>query len=361
MRILIEATQAFLQHRGWGRFNRELIDALLQSDGEEEFVLFYNRFGRADAGFLESLQSPKAEVFPFDYSHEDYNRLEEDEEGSFLEEYLPPVDLYHSITEFPFFTRGVPVLTTVHDITTSLFPQNRSSDFVQKFNKNLHSVSRRSSWIATPSKNTQTELITYFGANPIRTTVIPLGAAEVFFSAEPLESPPFPVQSFLLFVGATEDLEKRFRWLLESLPLLPDWVNLVVVGNAVVPKALRQRVFCTGRISDESLYSLYRQARLLVMPSVHEGFGLPLVEAMASRCPILGADNSSLGEIIADKGAVFSTESREAFLRGLLKCIEHYPSVWIERAHVEALVSFRWSRCASAYRSLYRQIIEEGL
>lgn len=194
-----------------------------------------------------------------------------------------------------------------------------------------------------------------------RVVVIPAGTS-VLPRAKGMEAVRhLGVQSpYVLFVGTIEP-RKNLRRLIEAFSRLSgagcEHARLVIVGaygwggqgilEGIADLGLSDRVVVLGRVSDDDLATLYAHARCLALPSLYEGFGLPLLEAMASGTPVLTSRMGSMAEIVADGGVLvdpLAVESIEAGLRKLL-CDDDLRRELGNRAR-ERAAAYSWARAA---------------
>jgi len=171
-------------------------------------------------------------------------------------------------------------------------------------------------------------------------------------------------ERYVLFVGTLEP-RKNLETLLRALARLPTDVRLVVVGEAgwgdlslgELARALEvaERVTFSGRLSGEQLDLCYRRARLLVMPSLAEGFGLPVLEAMSRGIPVVCSAAGALPEVAGD-AALLHSPTDDAVLAA------HIWALWTNEAlHAELVrrgiaraARFSWTRAAEQTREVYR-------
>jgi len=175
---------------------------------------------------------------------------------------------------------------------------------------------------------------------------------------------PIVNRRFILFVGTLEP-RKNLSTLLRALARLPDDVCLVVVGalgwrdeapgDVARELGVADRVAFAGWVSDDDLDVLYRQARLLVMPSLSEGFGLPVLEAMSRGTPVVCSGAGSLPEIVAD-AALLHAPMDDAELA------QHIQALWTDdllhaeyaRRGLARAEQFSWARAARETLEVYR-------
>ncbi len=165
--------------------------------------------------------------------------------------------------------------------------------------------------------------------------------------------------SYLLFVGTLEprkNLSRIVQAFQQALPLLGD-IRLVLVGargwgrqieELIRTSELASRVVLTGHLDDEALNGYYEGATALLLPSLYEGFGIPALEAMTRGVPVIGADNSSLPEVIGDGGILVDPLSVDRIAEAMIRLVND-PE---ERARLankarEQAGRFSWDRTAA--------------
>ena len=205
---------------------------------------------------------------------------------------------------------GGRLFVTIHDVAHLALPEFRRSLPKRLYAEALlRHVRKRAAGIAFDSAFTRAEFDRLVGAPTGRSSVIPLGVDDAWLTTTPGDRAETP---YVIFLGNVKPNKNLVR-LLEAFGRLVGSIphELVLVGqqdgflsgdNAAIEAAalLGDRVRFTGRISDEDVRRYVAGADLLVMPSVYEGFGLPVVEAMACGCPVLAARSSSLPEVGGD-------------------------------------------------------------
>ncbi len=206
--------------------------------------------------------------------------------------------------------------------------------------------------IITASAVVKTELTGYLGIAPEKIDVIPDGVDEGFFSAGIAERDG--ARTRVLFVGEPE-ARKRLDLVLAALPLVHErWrhsIELVVVGASgrypMPPLPPTIAVRNLGVVDDSALVQVYREAGVLLYPSVYEGFGLPIVEAMAAGTPVIAADTPVARETGGDAALYFrADDARElaAALERLL--IDRELRLTLARRGQARVQDLRWERTA---------------
>jgi glycosyltransferase involved in cell wall biosynthesis len=209
--------------------------------------------------------------------------------------------------------RRVPLVTTVHDLAPTrhpeLLPRGRSRWYWGRW---VPFTARFADRVLVPSASTRRDLVALAGVRDERITVVPWGVPLedlVGASTGDVIATYGLVDPFLLYVG-TIDRRKDYRTLLAALARLDPAVRLVIAGTVIAgrtdfPETVRRlglepRVTVLGYVPERDLPALYRAARVFVYPSFYEGFGLPVLEAMACGTPVVTYNVTSLPEVAGD-------------------------------------------------------------
>ncbi|BCX04994.1 MAG: glycosyl transferase family 1 [Candidatus Roseilinea sp.] len=262
---------------------------------------------------------------------------------------------------------------TIHDLYFMEHPEVMSADGMRYYGRIRWSASVADRIIAVSHFTRQDILRLIPEAAPEKVVVVHEAAdRELRIENEELRKSSASLHSqfsilnsrFILFVGTLEP-RKNLGTLLRALARLPSDVRLVVVGavgwrNEALGDVARElgvtdRVTFAGWVSDDELDALYRQARLLVMPSLSEGFGLPVLEAMSRGTPVVCSSAGSLPEIAAD--AALLHEPMDA-----AELAQHILALWTDDAlHAEyarrglmRAQRFSWARAAQETLAVYR-------
>jgi glycosyltransferase involved in cell wall biosynthesis len=255
----------------------------------------------------------------------------------------------------------VPRITTIHDMIPELFP-----DFFP--NGNPHQAKREyvalSSGLVFVSETSRRDLLDLYGPQDIPTTVAHLAPGKVFYPRPPLGAGE--QDHYVLFVGS-RGAYKEFDTLLLALGKVGSIsLSLIAVGGGALNDRELARIEELGltgmvrqsSINDEELARLYSYADALVMPSRYEGFGLPVVEAMACSCPVVLSDIGVFREVAEDVARYFPVGDADA-LAALLDAI-HGDAELRRTSRETGLVrvkDFTWSRAARTTADLYREVM----
>lgn len=288
------------------------------------------------------------------------------------------LDLLHVPNTMPLLPSPRPLAVTLYDLTEFALEQRVYTAGRHRYRRLANRLAARSaSVIITTSANTKQDLVRYVGADPQKIQVIYPGIDHQHFRPQTLSAERrahlshtynLP-QRFLLYTGKIQPRKNLVR-LLQAFhqvrPAHPD-VHLVLTGgqgwmnqevNEVIERLeLAPAVHFTGYVADEDLPALYSLAEMLVFPSLYEGFGFPVVEAMACGTPVLTASTSSLGEIAADAALCVDPTSVAAIAEALDSGLrDEALRATLRQKGLARAQHFTWTRCAAETLACYRAV-----
>ncbi len=266
------------------------------------------------------------------------------------------------------------VLTTYDVINARLSSASTSRKARMAFEVATRLAFLTSKRIITISQATADDIERLYGVNSAKIRVVPLGVSENFKPLNPTEqlearaSLNLP-ERYLLYVGINKP-HKNLARLLEAFKLYTsqtgDSLKLILAGKEdqryagdLREKArqldIMDRIEFRGEIAEADLPALYACASLFVFPSLYEGFGLPVLEAMACGTPVACADNSSLPEVAGNAAILFRAEDvtaqAAAIREGLQRAVE------LRQKGLERASRFSWQRTAEKTFEVYREIL----
>jgi glycosyltransferase involved in cell wall biosynthesis len=259
------------------------------------------------------------------------------------------------VVHYPFTIRvpsvEAPAVVTLHDLQHLDLPQLFSRAERAFRSVYYHRSARAADRVVVPSAFVRESAVDRLGLDPQHVRVVPHGIDHERFSPDDGEREPF------LLYPARAWPHKNHARLYDAFALLrrehPE-LRLVLTGGGhtgAAPEGVEVR----GQVPLTELVSLYRRAAALVFPSRYEGFGQPVLEAMACGCPVACSDIPALAEVAAGAARTFAPDDAEAIaaaVRAVLSDPAQYRARGLERA-----ASFTWERAASQYEDVYRGLL----
>jgi glycosyltransferase involved in cell wall biosynthesis len=217
---------------------------------------------------------------------------------------------------------------TLHDLSPLENPSWFAPSFARWYRLLLPGLLPRVNRVIVPSNYVREQLLSRFRLVDERVVVVPGGVDGAVFHPHAPHTLDLPVR-YVLFVGSLQP-RKNLSGLLEAWQsikeVVPD-VWLVIAGaSSKVFRALElpvyERVSILGYVPDASLPGLYANAKLVCLPSFDEGFGLPVLEAMACGTPVIASAAGALPEVVGDAGLLFDPADTSAIAGALLRCLQ---------------------------------------
>lgn len=268
-----------------------------------------------------------------------------------------PVDIVHATTLIPCPTRK-PLVVTLHDLAFLHNPENFTKHGIRVFRRSLAMTKRWADLVLCCSQVTMDDCLAA-GISADRLRHVPLGVEYEYASPADVDrvrtSYVLP-ERYLLFVGTIEP-RKNLRRLAEAVALLDDPLPLVVAGAdgwGEASAGMVGDIRFLGFVPTEDLWALYAGAHVFCYPSVHEGFGLPVLEAMAQGTPVVTSMDTATEEA-ADGAAVLVDPANTADIaRGITEAAERRAELSTKGRHRAAQATWRaTAECtAAAYREL---------
>jgi alpha-1,3-rhamnosyl/mannosyltransferase len=378
MRIAIDVSALAGTQGGMQIYLQQILKHLALLDRKNDYYLYIARWGDLEAArrSLPSIAAanfkPWLKRFPYKLLMNLENRLGLRVEERFL---LPPIDLFHGACQMiPPLSRAKSVIT-VHHLEEARYNYPTQWDKFYYWDVYSKSVLRADQLIAD-SNYTKRYLLDTFKLDPEKINVVYHG----IFDPKPrideeqkakLRARFHLPERFIVCVSHMH-LRKNTTRLVEAFARIssrqPD-LHLVLVGGGhpdyieevrkkVRDCGLTERVHLTGPVSHEDVPAFYAAACLFVLPSLLEGFGIPLIEAMAMGCPIAASNATSIPEVVGDAGLLFNPEDVEEMSVKILQILDDSSlrNRLIEKGRSRA-ADFTWEKAARQTLDVYRKAV----
>lgn len=267
------------------------------------------------------------------------------------------------------------IILTIHDMSFYRYPEFNFEWFVEKYQKMVARNARRAKLIIADSESTKKDIARFLGIEFSKIHVVYLASDESFRILDEDEIDLKIMQkygidrNFLLSVGTIEP-RKNFKTLIKAFELLKKNyrfrnLKLVIAGKTGWKSEETFRVFnesknkedivFTGEISDRDLVQLYNMASLFVYPSIFEGFGLPVLEAMSCGLPVIASNSSSIPEVLQHPDLLFDPfDEKEICFKMMEILSDNNLSSYIRKQCLANAKKFNWSKTAAKTLDIYR-------
>lgn len=284
--------------------------------------------------------------------------------------------LYHE-PNFILKAHDGPCIATIHDLSFIHYPQYHPAERVTWIGGQLPKTLARADFLITPSEIIRQELIKDHGVAENRVRSIHLGAAECFQPLSQIETQAVMQRhglthgGYLLFVASLEP-RKGIDVLLEAWCSLPESLRrrwpLVLAGapgwkNQALQERIEQLQHSHGLrhlhfVPNSELPALYAGAALFIYPSLYEGFGLPVLEAMRCGVPVISTLDTSMAEFAGDSVLLTERGNTEQLAQQLQRLLEDPAARQaLADSGLARAQAFSWERCARETLAVYQEVI----
>ena len=364
---------------GWYAWN--LLQALPQVDPALHLNLYAHTFAAPDEPAPPPLPLSPRTRFRFHHIPEGFLLPIKPTIG-FLRTAVEPLllfldgnDLYFAPNFFPPRRHQAAIrqlVPTVHDLGFLRFPEAVQSETLENLQRRLPETLARAAAIVAVSQATASDLQELLGVSPHRIHVIHEGVDPTLFGEA--EEPPGDLpERYCLFLSTLEprkNLLGLFRGFAAAvargypgkLVLVGRWGwNTRQAQRELATSPVRERILHLDYLPRRALTAVLARAEMLLMPSWLEGFGLPVVEAMASGVPVVAANTSSLPEVVGDAGVLVDPANPEALGEAIVQLARDpaLRAALAARGRARA-AAFRWEEAARATAGVFRRVVGLG-
>jgi len=272
-----------------------------------------------------------------------------------------------------------PTVVTIHDVIPLVFPQHFPIGIKGYLKLQIQKISLKGvKAVITDSENSRRDIFKYLKYPQEKIYVVPLAAGESFKLIKD-KNPLLKIKQkfnlperFILYVGDV-NYNKNILGLVKAFAKINSQeldLKLVLVGKAFADKQLKEtkqisqlvkrlklakKVIFLDWIAPEDLVAVYNLATVYCQPSFYEGFGLPVLEAMACGCPVVAAQTSSLPEICGQAAVMFNPRNTESMRKAIKKAMEKKMEL-IQRGLKQAK-KFSWAKTAQKTYEVYQKVV----
>lgn len=267
----------------------------------------------------------------------------------------------------------------VYDMAYKAYPETINKRTKADLGRSLESSCKRADIICTISEFSKSEIIKYLGVKPEKIKIIPCGVDNQLFHSGYQSSEIEKVKSkygikgpYFLYLGTLEPRKNVLR-IVEAYSVLQkrhsDIPKLVIAGKKgwlyedifalVIKEHIENQVVFTGYVQDEEVPILMNGAFLFLFPSLYEGFGLPVLEAMACGTPVVASSRTSIPEVAGDAGLLIDPLNVDELVSGMEQILTQEPlRQHMISAGLKQSRKFTWQHSAECLTAVYRELLE---
>lgn len=363
MRVGIDAHMVGAQETGNETYCQGLVEGLAQIDDHNQYMVYLNSpcalpsvngHGRLQRRMLRSASNAWRLVMGFaQASRTDH------------------LDLLHVTYNVPFFTQ-CPTVVAVHDISYVHFPEFFSKRDLRLLSTYVPYSVKKARQVLTLSESAAEDIERVYRVPRSKISIIPLAARSTYtdivqpMRVEQVRETYGLDRPYVLAVGNLQP-RKNLPRLIEAFSQLPgslDDLKLVIAGKAqwqqsevyrrVADLQLQDRVVFTGYLDDHDLALLYNGSLALVYPSLYEGFGLPILEAMACGTPVISSNTSSMPEVAGDAAFMVDPLSTSEIAEAIARVAQSRSlQESLRRKGLKRAAEFSWRKTARLTARVY--------
>jgi glycosyltransferase involved in cell wall biosynthesis len=374
MSFYLDISAAVHRRAGLGRYAESLARALA-ARVPNDLAFFYNAENGIEA--LKGLDGIPASTVALGYKPWRMAVWLGQLAGTGFNRLVPGASLFHATEHLLLPLRDIPTVLTVHDLIFRQLPQHHKRLNRWYLNLTMPLYCRRASHIITVSEAARRDLVNAYRVQPERISVIyeaadprfcPQSAVAV---ASALARYDLPTR-YVLFVGTIEPRKNLERLLAAFERVHGKGLSdaLVIVGKqgwltgdfyaALERSPVREKVVFPGFVPDTDLPAVYAGAQALVLPSLYEGFGLPVLEAMACGTPVICSNTASLPEVAGDAALLVDPTDVEGIATALSQVLTDGALQAQMRARGELQAAhFSWERTAEETLAVYQRLMNQ--
>lgn len=375
MTIGFDITQAQYRGTGVGEYTYNLAKHLAASGSRHRFVFFGSSL--RNTNLLKQLLPKSASVtnrlYPFP------NTLLEPLLNSLrlpIELLTGPLNLFHA-SDWTHPKSSCPNLTTIHDLTPIKFPSHHHPKTISTHHRRLSLATKEAAAIIADSQATKQDIVDLFGYPAEKIHTVHLAAGDEFKSFARSDKQKLISNSkkrlnlpdkYLLSVATAEPRKNLPRAIkafvnLLSQPSFSDY-HLVLVGHIGwgpqltkhIPQPAADHIHTLGFISKPDLLAVYSAASVFVYPSLYEGFGLPILEAMTLGVPVVTSKRGSLKEVAGSAAVTVDPESLPAITSGIKTALTHHHH--FSQLGKKQASLFSWHKTARQTLAVYETLLK---
>jgi glycosyltransferase involved in cell wall biosynthesis len=366
---------------GVGEYTYEFLDAIFNIDKQNQYFLFYNP-NTKNAPNTPSWAGTNINFITTKYPNKLFNCSQKLFSYPKIDKLMPQIDFFFSPNlNFTSLSMNTKFVLTIHDLSFNFFP-----DFFSSKQRLWHKIvnpkkqCQRANIILTPSENTKQDIINCYGVDCNKIKVIYPGLSSMFYKIDneqltidkaKIKEKYSLTNNFILFLGTIEP-RKNIIGLIEayeqSYTTLFDPLYLVIAGadgwhtKAIYERAkkspLKEHIKFIGYVDAKDKPALYSMASLFIYPSFYEGFGFPVLEAMAMGTPVITSNRSSLPEVAQSSAYLINPNKPTEIATAITQLMTKKKlKQYFKNKGIEQSKKFNWENAAKEFLKVISDIL----
>lgn len=357
MTIAIDVSRAVNESAGVGRFTRELVKNLIKVDRENNYLLLANfiRGTKKKEKILKTFEAKNVKIKITKMPGKIKEKIVQSR-MPLARKMLEDADIYLAPTFLDYiWNLKIPQVVVIHDLTDFIFPEHQSKKISSYYQKLITQACKKAKKIISVSQSTKNDIVKILKVSKNKIEVVYPGLNDF-----PVPNAKLPAglqkNAYILFVG-TISPRKNLIGLFKAYSLLPLKLQaqypLVIVGargwntgeiyEIFEALNLKDKVKILGFVTDSQLARLYKDTALFVYPSLYEGFGLPVLEALNFSAPVITSNISSLPEVAGKAGKLIDPNDSNEISKAMQELLEHENEIKNYRKEIKnQLDKFSW-------------------
>ena len=372
MKIGFDAKRLFNNFTGLGNYSRSLVKDLIRLEKSARFYLYTPKLKENN----ETKIFINENKFLLRSSKKMFWRVK----GVIKDLKQDGVELYHGLSnEIPFGINksGIKSVVTIHDLIFNIYPKTYNFFDSKIYNIKFKYACKNADKIIAISESTKNDIVRFYNVSPLKVEVIYQACNPLFYELQSKDSVASILnkyslpQNFMLYVGSIIERKNLLTIVKAQEKLNNDLrIPLVIVGKGgayknkvqeyIKMKGLSDHFIWLDNLSDNyHLQAFYQAAEVFIYPSVYEGFGIPVVEALLSKTPVITSNLSSLPEAGGPDSVCIDPTDVDAMVKSIENILsdEEFRSEIVERGYNYARSNFDSDVCANKVLDLYHKVI----
>ena len=374
IKIGFDAKRVFFNHTGLGNYSRTLIEGLVAQYFEDNFHLFTPSIKSDYLKWFNDIKDTRDSFELITPKGFFYNYFPALWRGFKISRLLGDLDIFHGLShELPrgIEKSGVKSIVTIHDLIYLRYPEFFSWIDRIIYNSKFRHSCKVADRIVAISEQTKSDIVEFFNVDPERITVVYQSCNPIFYDGKECGKTLDLPEEYLLFVGSFNERKNiltSIRAFSQCSKKYSD-LKLVLVGSGhqeesvndlIRTLSLEKRVIHLKGLTNIEIKELYERAKIFLFPSFFEGFGIPIIESLFSKTPVITSVGSCFREAGGEGCLYIDPHSSSDLSKAIEQLLsdEHLYKDLVEKGY-EHVEQFHFEKCACHMHDVYEEVLNK--